>query len=233
MPRRDHNFGGFNDDLFGNRPSRRRRTGDSHPRMSRDEALRISQDLGLLEQPQPPPPIPSHSNADDGWEDVIDEPHVNLEIRPNSPGDQYATHQRFLRRAEAQERIRAKWKAHEAQMTAHFLHLQHSTCNWTKKDLANETWCQCPIEKLRHRQVDLIDLLSKPLFFSFVRSFPFCKSVLTIYQLLHLYLSISSSISINLFTYIYLFFYLYPSISSSVSSIDLFIYFYQSIPSFN
>lgn len=41
----------------------------------------------------------------------MDEPHVNVEIRPDSPGDQYATHQRSLRRAEAQEQIRAKWNA--------------------------------------------------------------------------------------------------------------------------
>ncbi|KAH9818347.1 hypothetical protein DFH28DRAFT_925835 [Melampsora americana] len=133
MPCRDLNFGGFDDDLNSNKPSRRQRTGDSPPPMTRDEALRISQGLGLLQHPTTPPPIPTHLDADDGWEDIQDENGLNDEIRPDSPGNQYANHQKSLRRAEARARSLGKWKALESQMTATFLHLQHSTLNWTKK----------------------------------------------------------------------------------------------------
>lgn len=126
-------------------------------------------------------------------------------------------------------------------MTAHFLHLQHSTCNWTKPDSANETWCQCPLEKLRHRQVDLIDLLSKSLFFCLFSPFLqvsidylstsssiFINFFIYYYQSLCLYLSLSSSISINHVLYIVQSLHLYLSISSSLS-INLFIYIYQSL----
>ncbi|EGG07133.1 uncharacterized protein MELLADRAFT_106193 [Melampsora larici-populina 98AG31] len=47
-------------------------------------------------------------------------------------------------------------------MTGNFIRLQHSTCNWTTKHsyLTHEIKCQCPLEKLRRQQIDLIDLLS-------------------------------------------------------------------------
>lgn len=167
MPRRKLDALGHDADLFGHRRTqvRRRRRQPSPPAVTREEALRISQQLGFLERQQTPllnsRTEEENDNDNDNWENVD---NINeFENVPDSTGDHYARHQRSLRRAEARARTQHKWKALEAQLTATYLHLQHHTRNWTNEPtyhsyLSNEFQCQCLPEKLRKRCVDLIDL---------------------------------------------------------------------------
>lgn len=60
------------------------------------EALQISQDLGLLNHSQPPALLPSDTDNNDEWEDIPEAPCTHEDIRPDSPGDQYAKKQRSL-----------------------------------------------------------------------------------------------------------------------------------------
>ncbi|EGG03749.1 uncharacterized protein MELLADRAFT_108934 [Melampsora larici-populina 98AG31] len=174
--------------MFGQRQTRQRRKSPTPPPMTRDEALRISQGLGLLERSQPPAPLLSETDDDadnnNEWEDIPEVPCTHEEIRPDSPGDQYAKHQRSLRRAEARARNQSKWMALEAQLTATYLHLQSFTQNWTKQNsyLTNEIKCQCPPEKFRRRCVDFVDILSH----ARKRRVTFCDCVPDVIRLLHL-----------------------------------------------
>ncbi|KAH9809801.1 hypothetical protein DFH28DRAFT_1186335, partial [Melampsora americana] len=167
MPRR-----GYDADMFGHaagRFQRKRRKYPSPPAMTREQALKIGESLGILEpQNVPPPPPPAEDNDDNNeWVDIIDGPDVGLnsEIRPDSPGDHYARHQHSLRRAEGRARTQQKWKALEPQITAFYLYLQHHTRNWKSQPtfrsyLSEEIKCGCLPAQLRQRHVDLIDLLS-------------------------------------------------------------------------
>ncbi|EGG03496.1 uncharacterized protein MELLADRAFT_109286 [Melampsora larici-populina 98AG31] len=87
-----------------------------------------------MEPPQNPPLQPSSVDDDYNWENIIDTPHINDDIRSDSSGDQYATHQKLLRHAKARARLQSKWKAVETKLTATYLHLQQHTRNWTKAD---------------------------------------------------------------------------------------------------
>ncbi|EGG03746.1 uncharacterized protein MELLADRAFT_108932 [Melampsora larici-populina 98AG31] len=156
MGRRDYNDAGFDVDLFDDKPTRRKKPGTTLAPISRDEALKISQGLGFMEPPRNPPLQPSSVDNDYNWENIIDTPHINDDIRPDSSGDQYATHQKSLRRAEAQARLQSKWKAVETKLTATYLHLQQHTRNWTKADsyLGSRTkrrltFCECVPDVIR------------------------------------------------------------------------------------
>lgn len=146
--------------------------------MNREKALKISECLGLLKHPQPPPLLPSPDQDDndndhyenDNWEDIhvdVDSGNgLNGEVRPDSPANHYARHQQSLRRAEAQARNQQKWNTLEAHLTASYTYLQHSTRNWTSQPsftsyLSDDINCGCSPLKLRQRHVDLIDLLSE------------------------------------------------------------------------
>ncbi|EGF97607.1 uncharacterized protein MELLADRAFT_84832 [Melampsora larici-populina 98AG31] len=187
-----HHHSGFNTDLFGhgNKRSRRAKKIPSSSTMTRDEALKINQSLGLLKLPQDSNSFPSleqHNQDDLNWEDVDDGVGVGIEIRLDSPGDCYARHQKSLRRVEARARIQERWKALEARLTASYLYLQHYTRNWTSQPtfdsyLSDEIQCQCSPENLRKRHVDLIDLLrhtSKHLV-------TFCECTPDVLRLIHL-----------------------------------------------
>ncbi|KAH9822293.1 hypothetical protein DFH28DRAFT_1180610 [Melampsora americana] len=180
MPRRKYDDeSGHDADLFEPSP----------PVVTRDEALRISQQLGFLERRENPP---LDDNEDDNnWENVEDEGAFiginSVEVVVDASGDHYARHQRSLRRAEARARTQSKWKALEAQLTATYLHLQHHTRNWTNQPtfhsyLSNELDCQCSPEDLRKRRVDFIDLLSR----TSKRTVRFCGCVPDVIRLLYL-----------------------------------------------
>ncbi|EGG06268.1 uncharacterized protein MELLADRAFT_106960 [Melampsora larici-populina 98AG31] len=180
MPRNDYRLSGYDADMFGNRRTRQRQNNTAPPGMTRPEALRIAQELGFLERPTPL--LPSATEDDnDGWEDTNDCIHEEI---TDFSGDQYASHQKSLRHAEARARRQQKWKALETQLTATYLHLQYSTCNWTKpySYLSNEVQCKCPSDKLRRQRVDLIDLLSH----TRRRQVTFCGCLPDVIHLLHL-----------------------------------------------
>ncbi|EGG00759.1 uncharacterized protein MELLADRAFT_111589 [Melampsora larici-populina 98AG31] len=107
-----HHHSGFNADMFGhgNKRSRRAKKLPSSATMTRDEALKINQSLGLLKIPQDlNSPYLEQDNQDElNWEDVDDGVGVGIEIRPDSPGDCYARHQKSLRRVEARARIQER-----------------------------------------------------------------------------------------------------------------------------
>ncbi|EGF98310.1 uncharacterized protein MELLADRAFT_96026 [Melampsora larici-populina 98AG31] len=195
MPRRklDEESGHYAN-LFGNGQSRQRRRSPSPPGLTREKALRISQQLGFLERQQTPPPD-SYDNDDvDNWENIDNYgPDVginSIEIEVDSSGDNYARHQRSLRRAEARARNQSKWKALEAQLTATYLHLRHHTHNWTNQPtfhsyLSNGLKCRCPPDKLRRRRVDFIDLLISLIGLTSKHSVTFCGCVPDVIRLLY------------------------------------------------
>lgn len=136
--------------------------------MTCHEALRISQQLGFLERPKSPLLDSPAVDPDDDhhWMNIDDGADIDIETWQDTLGDHYARHQKSLQRAEARATIQTKWMALGAQLTATYLHLQHNARNWTSEPtfqsyLSNELQCQCSPEKLRHRHLDLIDLLSQ------------------------------------------------------------------------
>ncbi|EGF98043.1 uncharacterized protein MELLADRAFT_79775 [Melampsora larici-populina 98AG31] len=152
---KNHGLSGFNADMFGHGKKRSRRIKKSpSPDMNREKALKISQSLGILRDSENPPPPPSpeqDDNDENNWQDVDDGGvGVDSQIRPDSPGDQYARHQKSLRRAEARAKVQQRWKALEAQLTASYLYLQHYTRHWTSQPSFNSYLSdeiQCHISK--------------------------------------------------------------------------------------
>lgn len=171
--RKLHN--GYNPDLFGhNSRQRRRRVNVSPPAMTRRQALRISEGLGFFEPP-PLPQLPSHVEDDTNWEDIADNVQNHRSIdndfcADDPSGNRYAQNQKELRHADQREKREKKWLSLRNTLIAMYLHLQYQTLNWTTKHsyLSEDVECHCSPEKQRQRPVDLIDMLSKPLYVFFL-----------------------------------------------------------------
>lgn len=81
-------------------------------------------------------------------------------------------------------RENAQWAEVIKPMFKAFMKCKLSTGDWSDPQRWNHDFkakCRCPIAKIRVRQVDLFDILSKPLFASFISSITMTQSVIYVH----------------------------------------------------